>query len=70
MKLPEEDVDLFYKLHPALLFYTNQRKSVFGSVTTVEEFMQLQIEEILDKIIPARKRDFAYVFHLKREVKG
>jgi hypothetical protein len=45
MKLPEEDTELFYKLHPALMFYTNQRKGVVGSVTTLEEFMQLPIEE-------------------------
>ncbi len=45
MKLPEEDTELFYKLHPALLFYTSQRKGVVRSITTLEEFMQLPIEE-------------------------
>ena len=45
MKLSEEDVELFYKLHPALLFYTNQQKGVVGDVTTVEDFMELPIEE-------------------------
>jgi len=45
MKLPEEDTELFYKLHPALLFYTNQRKGVLRDVTTIEEFMELPIEE-------------------------
>jgi plasmid stabilization system protein ParE len=46
MKLSEEDVGLFYKLHQALLLYTNQRKGIVSGVTTVEEFMQLPIEEI------------------------
>jgi plasmid stabilization system protein ParE len=45
MKLSDEDVELFYKLHPALLFYTNQRKGVFKDITTIEEFMELPIEE-------------------------
>jgi hypothetical protein len=48
MKLSEEDVELFYKLHPALLFYTNQRNGIIRdtSVTTVEEFRQLPFEEV------------------------
>lgn len=45
MKLSEEDIELFYKLHLALLFYTNQRKGVLREVTTMEEFMELPIEE-------------------------
>ena len=45
MKLSEEDVELFYKLHPALLFYANQRKGVLRDVTTMEEFIELPIEE-------------------------
>ena len=47
MKLPEEDTELFYKLHKALLFYTNQRKGKVRDVTTVEEFLQLPAEEII-----------------------
>ena len=45
MKLSEEDTELFYKLHPALLFYTNQRKGVLREVSTIEEFMELPMEE-------------------------
>jgi hypothetical protein len=45
MKVSEEDVELFYKLYLALLFYTNQRKGVVGDVTTIEEFMELPGEE-------------------------
>jgi hypothetical protein len=46
MELSEEDVDLFYKLHPALLFYTNQRKGIIQDVATVEEFRELPVEDI------------------------
>jgi hypothetical protein len=48
MKLSEEDAELFYKLHPALLFYTDQRKGILrdASITTVEEFRQLGPEEV------------------------
>ena len=28
MKLPEGDIELFYKLHRALLVYTNERRGV------------------------------------------
>ena len=45
MKLSEEDTELFYKLHPALLFYTNQQKGIAKDVTTIEDFMELPIEE-------------------------
>ena len=46
MKLSEEDTELFYKLHPALLVYTTQQKGVVRGVTTVDEFMDLPSEEI------------------------
>jgi len=45
MKLPEEDIELFYKLHPALLFYANQQLKVVSAVSTVKEFMGLPLEE-------------------------
>lgn len=45
MKLSEEDVRLFYKLHTALLFYTNQQMKKSKGVSTLEEFMYLQLEE-------------------------
>lgn len=41
MKLSQEDVKLFYKLHPALLFYGNQKLKVIGDVPTIDEFMKL-----------------------------
>lgn len=46
MELSEADTKLFYKLHPALLVYTNQQKGIIRSVTTVDEFMDLPSEEI------------------------
>ena len=47
MKLTEEDVRLFYKLHPALLFYTNQRIKKVKNVSTPEEILGLPLEEKL-----------------------
>ena len=47
MKLAEEDVRLFYKLHPALLFYANQRTKKVKNVSTLEEFLDLSLEEKL-----------------------
>ncbi len=45
MKLPEEDLELFYKLHPALLFYVNQQLKIICKVSTVDEFMRLSLKE-------------------------
>jgi len=45
MRMSEEDVRLFYKLHPALLFYTNQQMKKSKDVSTLEEFMHSQLEE-------------------------
>ena len=45
MKMSEEDVRLFYKLHPALLFYTNQQMKKSKDVSTLGEFMDLPLEE-------------------------
>jgi len=46
MRLPEEDIELFYKLYPTLLFYTNQRRGIVKDVATVGEYMQLPFEEM------------------------
>lgn len=45
MKLAEEDVDLFLKLHPALLFYANQQLRIVDGVPTLEKFMELPLEK-------------------------
>ncbi len=44
MKLPGEDVELFYTLHRALLVFLNQREGVIPGVSTVEEFIALPFE--------------------------
>lgn len=44
VKLAEEDVELFLKLHLALLFYANQRLRVVSGVQTFEKFMELPLE--------------------------
>lgn len=46
MKLKDEDVKLFYKLHPALLFYTNQKTKLIKDVSTVEELRCLPLERL------------------------
>lgn len=46
MKLKDEDVKLFYKLHSALLFYTNQKAKLIKDISTVEELRCLPIESL------------------------
>ena len=45
MQLSQADVKLFYKLHPALLFYGNQELKVVKDVPSVDVFMELPAEE-------------------------
>ena len=40
MRLPEDDIRLFYRLHPALLFYTNRELELVEGVSTFEELMR------------------------------
>ena len=47
VKLAEEDVELFLKLHPALLFYANQQLRIVGGVPKLEKFMELPLERKL-----------------------
>ena len=46
MKLTKEDLGLYYKLHPALLFYTNRKGGIIGDVSTLKEFKALSKEEV------------------------
>lgn len=46
MKLSEEDIELFYKLHPALLLYVGKQKGIVSNVSTPDEFKQLPPEKI------------------------
>lgn len=45
VKLTKENVELFYKLHHALLFYANQHLRIVGGVPTLEKFMELPLEK-------------------------
>jgi len=47
LKLSEEDLKLFFKLHPALLFYANRQLKIVGGVPTLEKFMELPLERKL-----------------------
>ena len=44
MKLSVDDAKLFYKLHPALVFYANQQMKEVENVSTLEKFMALPLE--------------------------
>jgi len=44
MRLSERDLKLFYKLHPALLFYANKQTKTIEHVSTLDEFMCLAPE--------------------------
>jgi hypothetical protein len=45
MRLPASEVELFYKLHPALLFYANQQLSMARHVTTIPQLLAMPEEE-------------------------
>jgi hypothetical protein len=45
MRLPASDVALFYKLHPALLFYANQQLRLARHVTTIAQLLAMPEEE-------------------------
>lgn len=47
MRLSDQDVNLFYKLHPKLLVYTNQQMKLIKGITTVEEIKALPFEDLL-----------------------
>ncbi len=45
MKLSEENVSLFYKLHPALLFYANQQMNISKNVSSIDKLMHLPLKD-------------------------
>jgi len=47
MRMSEENIKLFYKLYPALLFYTNKQIKKIKDISTLEEFIDLSGEEKL-----------------------
>jgi hypothetical protein len=44
-KLSEEDLALFYRLHPVLLLYANQQLKIIDKVSTVKELINLPLEK-------------------------
>jgi len=45
VRLPEKDLELFFKLYPALLLYANQQLNVIEGATKLDEFKGLSLEE-------------------------
>jgi hypothetical protein len=45
MRLPASEVELFYKLHPALLFYAKQQLGLSRQVTTIPQVLSMPEEE-------------------------
>lgn len=46
MRLSQNDIDLFFKLHPALLQYVNQRLRIFPKIRTAEELRMSGVEKV------------------------
>lgn len=46
MKLTQEDIDLFFKLHPALMQFVNQRLRIFPNIKTAEELRTSGVENV------------------------
>lgn len=47
MNLNQDDLKLFFKLYPTLLFYTNQQLKVVKRVPTLEKFSKLPLDEMI-----------------------
>nr|HPQ42470.1 hypothetical protein [bacterium] len=45
MRLPREDMTLFFKLHPAYLFYVNRRLEIIDGIDSVDAFMALSFHD-------------------------
>ena len=46
MNISSSDIDLFYKLHSALLQYVNQRLSIFPNIKTAKELKNSGLENV------------------------
>ena len=46
MRIPKEDIDLFFKLHPLLLQYVNQRLNIFPKIKTAESLRTSGVENV------------------------
>lgn len=47
MHLPKDDVELFFKLHPALLQYVNEKLGIFPSIRTPQELQDSGKENVV-----------------------
>lgn len=46
MKLPKEDVDLFYKLYLALLVYVNKKRNLVQGLASPDDFRKFRVEQM------------------------
>ena len=46
MQIPQNDIDLFFKLHPMLLQYVNWRLKLLPKITTAEELRLSGVENV------------------------
>lgn len=46
MRLPQQDMELFYKLHPALLQYVNQRLGLLPEIKEAEQLRMSGLENV------------------------
>lgn len=47
MRLNDQDLELFYKLHPSLLVFTNQKLGIVSDLKTIEDYFLLKVEQRL-----------------------
>ena len=55
MRLPEDDLNLFKKLHASYLFYVNQQLEVLEGIESLDQFMELPFHSKSDVRNAARK---------------
>ncbi|MFH1170392.1 MAG: hypothetical protein V1704_02440 [Candidatus Vogelbacteria bacterium] len=46
MNIPEADIELFFKLHPALLQFVNQRLRIFPNIKTAKDLKVSGVENV------------------------
>ena len=56
MKLSEDDAILFYKLHPSLLLYVNNKLKIIDKIKSVED---------MTKVTPVDKIPWVTIFQFK-----
>ena len=48
MHLPEQDIALFYKLHPAVVVYANRQLGIVSGASTAKELLSVPVEKRLE----------------------